>query len=191
MKKITLAAIILFFIITAVIGGLAVLFPPVRSNHQTANVNISNGSSRTYTLHDIAQHSTTGDCYLIVKGAVYDVSTYVSVHPGGKNSIVNRCGQEVTNLFTRIHSNLAWDLLGKYYVGEISNSTNQDTSTAAAQTTQDAFVAISEALLQEYPGAEIIQTKPAHQNYITKLIYRAALYEVHTDVQGILPSTLC
>ncbi len=192
MKKFTLTFIILFFTIVLVVGILALLFPPTGSNSKSAGGTVTNtgatATAKTFTLDTISQHSTVGDCYLVVKGAVYDVSSYVSMHPGGKNSITTRCGKEVTSIFLSIHSNFAWDLLGKYYIGEVSSSADQGAGDAVVQATQDAFKTIETALLQQYSGAEIIQIKPTKKEYIAKLVYVGVLYEVHTDQMGTVLS---
>jgi len=62
---------------------------------------------------EVAKHNSATDCYLIVKNNVYDVTSYIPKHPAGKSKITNTCGEEVTNIFASIHSNFAWNLLGK------------------------------------------------------------------------------
>lgn len=73
----------------------------------------------TFTLTEVATHSAEKDCYLAIKDKVYDVSDYIGSHPGGRKNITSRCGEEVTGVFASIHSNFAWDLLGKYYIGTL------------------------------------------------------------------------
>ncbi|MBP7006848.1 MAG: hypothetical protein KBC44_01160 [Candidatus Pacebacteria bacterium] len=74
---------------------------------------------KTLSSTEVAKHSTREDCYLIVKNIVYDVTTYIDKHPGGKSKIVNKCGQESSSAFAAIHSNFAWNLLAKYYVADL------------------------------------------------------------------------
>ncbi|MFA6422029.1 MAG: cytochrome b5 domain-containing protein [Candidatus Buchananbacteria bacterium] len=68
---------------------------------------------------EISKHSSANDCYLIVKNKVYNVSSYIGSHPGGRNKITSNCGTEVTGIFAQIHSNFAWNLLNKYYIGDV------------------------------------------------------------------------
>jgi cytochrome b involved in lipid metabolism len=79
----------------------------------------SNNSKNKLNITEISKHSTPNDCYLIVKNKVYDVSSYINKHPGGQKNITNHCGGEETRLFSDIHSNFAWDLLKKYYIGDL------------------------------------------------------------------------
>lgn len=92
------------------------------------NPNNSNGATNlptvTLTKEEIAKHSTKADCYLIVKGAVYSVSSFIDSHPGGAQKIMEQCGGEATALFSAIHSNFAWNLLKNYYIGNVGASIN-------------------------------------------------------------------
>jgi cytochrome b involved in lipid metabolism len=74
----------------------------------------------TLSAAQVATHNQPNDCYLIVNNKVYDVTTYIGRHPGGKKSIYDRCGQESSAIFAAIHSNSAWNLLNKYYVADLS-----------------------------------------------------------------------
>lgn len=38
---------------------------------------------KTYTMAEVSQHSTSTDCWLILSNGVYDVTPYISRHPGG------------------------------------------------------------------------------------------------------------
>lgn len=59
--------------------------------------------AKTYTLADVAQHATESDCWSVVNGKVYDLSSWVSRHPGGSRPIVGMCGKDATANFTRKH----------------------------------------------------------------------------------------
>ena len=39
--------------------------------------------SKTYSLDEIAKHNNRDDLWIIVKGKVYDVTTYLPLHQGG------------------------------------------------------------------------------------------------------------
>lgn len=85
----------------------------------TTTTPTTTGTRKTLSSTEVAKHSTREDCYLIVKNIVYDVTTYIDKHPGGKSKIVNKCGQESSSAFAAIHSNFAWNLLAKYYVADL------------------------------------------------------------------------
>jgi hypothetical protein len=78
----------------------------------------------TLTASLAAGHSSESDCWIIVSGKVYAVSPYISMHPGGRSTIVNQCGKDATQAFstrggTGKHSSSAHTMLGTYLLGAI------------------------------------------------------------------------
>src|SRR5689334_21727949 len=57
----------------------------------------------TYTLADVAAHSTKSNCWTAVNGNVYDVTPFIDSHPGGVEAILNVCGIDATELFGQVH----------------------------------------------------------------------------------------
>lgn len=117
MKKVTLVFLILFGLFVGGIFMLSFLYPSNISD--STNFNLNKPSPIKLTASEVAKHATSDDCYLIIKNKVYNVSTFLDSHPGGRQNIIDNCGQEVTGLFASIHSNVAWNLLGQYYIGDI------------------------------------------------------------------------
>ena len=56
----------------------------------------------SYTLTEVSKHCTPQDCWLIVRGKVYDVTRWVAFHPGG-SLIYVRAGEDCTYLFDAYH----------------------------------------------------------------------------------------
>lgn len=52
---------------------------------------------------EVQKHVTMDDCWVIIKGNVYDVTYFLETHPGGKQAILMRAGKDVTKLFSQIH----------------------------------------------------------------------------------------
>lgn len=57
-----------------------------------------------YTSAQVASHATESDCWSIVDGNVYDLTSWVSRHPGGSRAIVGMCGIDASSNFSRQHS---------------------------------------------------------------------------------------
>lgn len=77
----------------------------------------------TYTISQVATHNTTTNCWLIMNNNVYNVTNFLSIHPGGVNIIASRCGTDATQAFASIgHSNTAKNLLTQYLIGVISSA---------------------------------------------------------------------
>eukprot|EP00741_Cyanophora_paradoxa_P006670 tig00001030_g6451.t1 len=73
---------------------------------------------KRYTLEEVGRHSTPGDCWLIVRGKVYDMSEWAPKHPGG-DLIYLQAGRDVTQLFESYHPLYVRDMLGKFCIGEL------------------------------------------------------------------------
>jgi cytochrome b involved in lipid metabolism len=53
---------------------------------------------RQITANEVAQHTTKTDCWTIINGKVYDITSYIPRHPGGGN-ILSACGTDGTAFF--------------------------------------------------------------------------------------------
>lgn len=58
----------------------------------------------TYTAAQVSTHTTPQDCWVIVKGNVYDLSNFDAKHPGGSEPIKGLCGTDGTEAFAMAHN---------------------------------------------------------------------------------------
>ena len=58
---------------------------------------------KTFTAAEVAVHNTADDCWLVVDGVVYDVTPFLSEHPGGKKVVVAQAGKDATAKFRLFH----------------------------------------------------------------------------------------
>jgi hypothetical protein len=77
-------------------------------------------SSNALTLSRVKENNTASSCWSIINGNVYNLTTWISSHPGGKSAITSLCGIDGTSAFNLQHRNeskpesrLASYLLGK------------------------------------------------------------------------------
>ncbi|MTA30380.1 MAG: hypothetical protein F2536_02165 [Actinobacteria bacterium] len=56
-----------------------------------------------YTLADVAKRNTPAECWVAIDGNVYDLTGWISQHPGGSGSIRSMCGTDGTNQFLSQH----------------------------------------------------------------------------------------
>lgn len=57
----------------------------------------------TLTLAEVAQHGSESDCWTIVSGKVYDVTSVITTHPGGQKPILESCGKDGTSEFEEMN----------------------------------------------------------------------------------------
>ncbi len=88
-------------------------------------VRFSEDAPMSYSLDELALHNTEQDCWLVLGDKVYDVTKFISSHPGGK-AILEGCGKDATELFeTRPmgsgapHSENARKISEDYIIGDL------------------------------------------------------------------------
>lgn len=99
---------IIFTIIALVIIGGG--FATYNSYYKTERVDLDDivASStpnrvQTFTMADVLAHATPSSCYTVVRGNVYDLSTWIAEHPGGDKAILGMCGKDATDAFVKQH----------------------------------------------------------------------------------------
>lgn len=166
----------------------------------------------------VAAHGIAGDCWLIIGGKVYNVTNYLSEHPGGAASITVYCGKEATTAFNskgktpaKPHSSFASSLLDSYYVGflgqVLSGGTPTDASTGstviggstgahpAPQPTTttpptDPNQPYRDAIYVSYPGANIMKLQVENNGSAEfKFTYNGKTHEGKMNAQYQITQT--
>ncbi|KAK1325244.1 Cytochrome b5 isoform A [Acorus calamus] len=84
----------------------------------------SKSDLKVIAFDDVVKHNVTHDCWLIIFGKVYDVTEFMSDHPGGEEVLLAATGKDATNDFEDTgHSDSAREIMSKYCIGEIDTST--------------------------------------------------------------------
>jgi len=60
-------------------------------------------TTTSYTLAQVATHNSQSDCWTVVNGSVYDITSYITRHPGGVRAISAICGKDGTSTFEGQH----------------------------------------------------------------------------------------
>ncbi len=89
----------------------------------TPTTTINNPTSSITTL-EIKKHNSATDCWIVVKGNVYDVTSYLSIHPGGSEEVIKTCGTDASVAYDAIkegrgHSKIADDDLFSLLIGTV------------------------------------------------------------------------
>jgi len=114
---------------------------PLAAGHQLTHEMPGLGSRKpnaAYSAAEVARHCTPYDCWLIIKGNVYDVSGWGASHPGGQviytyggrvrapctprlrpagSPAVTPRSQDATDVFSAFHAGSTWQLLRARLIG--------------------------------------------------------------------------
>lgn len=82
-------------------------------------------TEQTFSSSQVAEHSTESDCWTVIDRKVYNLTSYISQHPGG-SEILRACGRDGTKLFDTQggrgkHSSQADAELKKLLLGSLKN----------------------------------------------------------------------
>lgn len=86
----------------------------------SANVRVNDAKQssgtpeKQFTREEIEKHDKENDCWIVVDGKVYDATSVLEWHPGGKATILGQAGrmsQEATEAFESIHDGYAYQKL--------------------------------------------------------------------------------
>ncbi len=56
-----------------------------------------------YTMEKVKSNNSKGSCWSVINGYVYDLTKWISSHPGGEGAIISLCGKDGTNEFVAQH----------------------------------------------------------------------------------------
>ncbi len=86
-----------------------------------------NSSSKSVTASEVAQHNNINDCWTIIHNNVYNITDFISQHPGGVDRIIKACGIDATQLFETqdnsrgTHNDTARAILDQHQIGILAN----------------------------------------------------------------------
>ncbi len=78
-----------------------------------------------FTLAEVAEHDSLDDCWMAIRGEVYDFTDYIPEHPTPPRIMEPWCGREATEGMetkgrNRPHSGYAWELMEQYRIGSLA-----------------------------------------------------------------------
>ncbi|XP_070492077.1 cytochrome b5 reductase 4 [Chironomus tepperi] len=84
---------------------------------------LTGGRKGSVSLEELKRHDQVDDCWMAIRGKVYNVTRYMEYHPGGSEQLIRGAGKDATNLFDEYH---AWvnieQLLAKCYIGPLKHA---------------------------------------------------------------------
>ncbi len=64
-------------------------------------------AEKSYSLAEVGTHNSQSSCWTAINGNVYDVTSWISRHPGGSEAILSLCGIDGTTAFNGQHGGQA------------------------------------------------------------------------------------
>lgn len=110
------------------------------------------GGVITAVSHDeLAKHNKIDDCWLALRGRVYNITRYMEFHPGGGDELMRGAGVDATALFDSVHAWVNYEqLLSKCLVGPLRTavtlnltSNNNKSATPSAPSSQESVSVLS------------------------------------------------
>lgn len=79
-------------------------------------------TASSYTLAEVAKRNTPSECWVAIDGEVYDLTGWISEHPGGSGAIRSLCGTDGTDEFSSQHGGEGRpaSTLDSYYLGPLA-----------------------------------------------------------------------
>ena len=75
-------------------------------------------AAKTFTLAEVATHTSPDDTWIVVDGYVFDISEFYSKHPGGPGVLSAAAGEDVTEGFYGLqHPDAAFSSLKDFFIG--------------------------------------------------------------------------
>lgn len=79
----------------------------------------------SYTSAQVAAHSTSRNCWTSIQGNVYDLTNWISQHPGGEEAILSICGKDGTQAFEGQHGSASdtrpKEMLATFKIGTLAS----------------------------------------------------------------------
>ncbi|KAL0570355.1 hypothetical protein ABG067_009428, partial [Albugo candida] len=67
---------------------------------------------KSYTVEEVQKHNTAQDCWVIIDGKVFDVTKFLTEHPGGKKVLLKKGGKDASKEFKTFHNASIMQKLG-------------------------------------------------------------------------------
>lgn len=80
---------------------------------------------KIFTREEVKRHASEEDLWIIIDSAVYDMSRFIDLHPGGAFPILEYAGKDATDAFYGLHRQEVLVKYNRYKIGTIGNEEPQ------------------------------------------------------------------
>lgn len=97
---------------------------PSAEQHAASNAQDKGSPGKQFTSEEVEKHNKEDDAWIVINNKVYDVTSVLSWHPGGKHAILAHAGMvhmETTSEYSAIHDDYANKKAEEVCVGSLSD----------------------------------------------------------------------
>ena len=81
-------------------------------------------------MDEVREHNSEDSAWIVNKGRVFDLTEFISHHPGGRNVLLPKLGHDVTDIMQdpqiHRHTPYAYNMMNKYCIGKLDNQVQID-----------------------------------------------------------------
>ncbi|KFX88645.1 hypothetical protein V490_07496 [Pseudogymnoascus sp. VKM F-3557] len=98
------------------------------------------GPQKQFTREEIEKHNKDNDCWLVINDKVYDATSVLAWHPGGKAAIMGHAGkvhEETSSDFNSVHDGYAFEKLKECVLGMVTEKAKSFIKANAKKVAED------------------------------------------------------
>ncbi|KAM0722163.1 hypothetical protein Q7P37_001604 [Cladosporium fusiforme] len=137
---------------------------PSVENQISAAKQSAGAPQKQFTREEIEKHDGDSDCWIVVDGKVYDATSVLAWHPGGKAAITAHAGkahQETSDEFASIHDDFAYQKLKECALGVVTDKVAQHIKANAEEAAKEKAASKSQSgdvVLQKHKWVPVTLT---------------------------------
>jgi cytochrome b involved in lipid metabolism len=172
MKKLSTISLFIFGVVVTAILTAGLVFYQNNKNNQSAANSLSNnlvkdtifainptGGTLTLDMAEISKHNKSSDCFLLISGKVYNITSFFGSHPGGNSVMAATCGTDATDAYMTKdpnakstkggsdHSSNAKSMLAAYYLGDLNQTIGSSKTTTSVSKTTSKTITSANAVI--------------------------------------------
>ncbi|NVN97571.1 hypothetical protein HXX01_05110, partial [Candidatus Nomurabacteria bacterium] len=170
MKKLATISLFIFgVVLTAILTAGLVFYQNNKNGNQVSGSKVdvltqekikqieASGKTLVLNMAEIKKHNNSADCWMLISGNVYDITSFFGSHPGGNATMEATCGTNATDAYDtkdpyatstsggRNHSSNARNMLKDYYLGALNSVIGSTSSTGSKKTNTSPTDSVSPA----------------------------------------------
>jgi len=100
-------------------------FAPPPPKYKPSSIKDKTNQLNIFTEEEVAEHCTKDSLWMIIKGNVYDITTYVSSHPGGERALLKFAGKDGTENVEYHSPKMLQILNSTYFIGKLYKANSE------------------------------------------------------------------